>query len=231
MDDKKYRTQSGQYVLEGDKMVREALDAGTNIRELFATEEWLTKNNHQLSADIRCTEILPSELTRISFQKTPNQVLALIQLPSPEEHPVVDFAILLDTLQDPGNMGSIVRIADWFGIPHVFLHGACADPYSPKAVQASMGSILRVKVAAVEGERFLQQYPNIPRMAATLQGEALEKFGKTDRGILVIGNESKGVSAGLLAHCSVQLSISGRGGAESLNAAVATGILCHALLC
>lgn len=231
LEDKKYRTLAGVYVSEGDKMVREALESGAGVEEVFAVEEWLKSHQAVIPAGVAATAVSVSELERISFQRTPNQALVLMKLPVPAENPRFEFALLLDSVQDPGNLGSIIRIADWFGISQVFLHGSCADPFGPKALQASMGSILRVQVTTVHGKEFLEQHASLPRIAATLEGQKLEHFGKSHRGILVIGNESRGVSAELLAFCDVQLSISGSGKAESLNAAVATGILCHTLLC
>jgi len=229
--EKKCREAEGLFVVEGDKAVREAMNAGADVAELFATADWLKQHGASIPARVPVSELADADLVRISFLQTPQPVLGLFRLPKPETEPLFSFALLLDTVQDPGNVGTIIRIADWFGISHVYLHGACADPFSPKVVQATMGSLFRVKVSYADGLALLNRFTHLPRIAATLHGKPLESYGSCKEGLLVIGNESRGISEDLISRCSVELSISGAGHAESLNAAVATGILCHRLLC
>jgi TrmH family RNA methyltransferase len=139
------------------------------------------------------------------------------------------FLLYLDTIQDPGNLGTIIRIADWFGIRDIVCSSGCVDQYNPKVVQATMASIARVNVYEDKDDRWLFEQ-NIPIYAAALHGNDLYSFEKTSRGILVIGNESKGIRSEFLQLTTNLVTIPRRGEAESLNAAVATGILLSHLL-
>ena len=140
-----------------------------------------------------------------------------------------DFYIYLDTLQDPGNLGTIIRIADWFGAKGVVCSAGCADVYNSKVVQSSMASIARIPVYYDQQLQWLQKQ-QAPVLAATLHGKPLSHFSKTPYGILVIGNESKGIRPEIIALATEQITIPRKGQAESLNAAVATGILLSHLL-
>ena len=135
------------------------------------------------------------------------------------------ISLMLDSLQDPGNMGTIIRTADWFGVRQLVCSPDCADAFAPKVVQGSMGSIVRVQLLYTPLAAFVQQHPGLKLYAATLGGEPLAKTGAIKEGMLVIGNEGRGVSPELLAACYRQITIPRLGHAESLNAAVATGIL------
>lgn len=228
LDDKKYRQESQSFLIEGDKMILEALESKHNILNIVATESWLNKNFHLISKDIEITEVSNSEMCRVSHLKTPQNVLAILKLPAESNVNFSGISLLLDQIQDPGNMGSIIRIADWFGLDGVLLHGACADPYNPKSVQASMGSILRVCTETIDLSSLVKFEGRI--LAATLKGQSVKSVPKLMKGILIIGNESKGISEEILAYSNEQISIEKIGQAESLNAAIAAGILCHALL-
>ena len=127
-------------------------------------------------------------------------------------------------------MGSIIRIADWFGIQTVYCTADSADAFNPKVIQASMGSIFRVNVVPCDIGLLLDNNIDIPSYAAVIHGRAMNEFGKLDCGFIVIGNESRGVSDSLIKKCTHQITIPKLGKAESLNAAVATGIICYALL-
>ena len=140
-----------------------------------------------------------------------------------------DNEIYLDTIQDPGNLGTIIRIADWFGIGDVVCSAGCADLYNPKVVQSTMGSIARVRVYHDLDGKWLDEQ-DLPVYAAVLSGTALENHAKIKKGIVMIGNESKGISPKLQTKLTEKITISRRGGAESLNAAVATGIILSHLL-
>lgn len=228
LDDKKYRQEFQSFLIEGDKMILEALESKHNILNIVATESWLNKNFHLISKDIEITEVSNSEMCRVSHLKTPQNVLAILKLPAESNVNFSGISLLLDQIQDPGNMGSIIRIADWFGLDGVLLHGACADPYNPKSVQASMGSILRVCTETIDLSSLVKFEGRI--LAATLKGQSVKSVPKLMKGILIIGNESKGISEEILAYSNEQISIEKIGQAESLNAAIAAGILCHALL-
>jgi TrmH family RNA methyltransferase len=174
-------------------------------------------------------EISETELERISQLKTPHQVLAVVKQFEVTQPDVSGFVLYLDTVQDPGNFGTIIRIADWFGVKHIVCSAGCADHYNPKVVQSTMASIARVNVFYDETNDWLQQQ-NTTIYAASLHGKPLSQFSKTEKGILIIGNESKGIREDFLKLANEPVTIPRRGEAESLNAAVATGILLSHLI-
>jgi TrmH family RNA methyltransferase len=133
--------------------------------------------------------------------------------------------LVLDTIQDPGNMGTIIRLADWFGIKNIFCSVECADVYSPKVVQSSMGSISRVRVQYTDILSWLVANNDVRIYAAVLEGKDITKMEKISEGIIIIGNESKGINTEMVKLANVHVTIPGKGKAESLNAAVATGII------
>lgn len=231
LDDKKYRQESNSYLVEGDKMVLEVLNSVRSLKEVYAVKEWLNRNMAQIPNHIPVYELSQQELERVSHLKSPNSVLAVLELPVIKDKLTCGRLILLDTIQDPGNMGSIIRIADWFGLDGILLYGQCVDPYSPKCVQSTMGSILRTRISTVSLQELDEHYGQCQIIGATLQGKSLKEANLWQTGILAIGNESKGLSNEIQMRCSQQVRIEGMGNAESLNAAVATGIICHALLC
>ncbi len=132
---------------------------------------------------------------------------------------------MLDDIQDPGNMGTIIRTADWFGVKNIFCSNECVDVYNPKVVQASMGSLSRVNVIYTELVKFIDENKGIPVYAATLSGKNLSEFTNLKQGIILFGNESKGVNENLLNLATDKITIPKYGAAESLNAAVACGII------
>jgi TrmH family RNA methyltransferase len=169
--------------------------------------------------------ITEDELQKISQLQTANQVLAVLKQLTVEK-PVVEneWALYLDTIQDPGNFGTIIRIADWFGIKHIICSKGCTDLYNPKVVQSTMASIARVKVWYDEEESWLTQQW-LPVLAATLGGQSIYEHEKISAGILLIGNESKGIRPEYIQQATHRITIPRIGEAESLNAAVATGII------
>lgn len=230
---KKFRDQEAVFVVEGPKMVKELLQAG-GVRpvSLFAMPGWLEENASLLSSVVPSSgapvivALKQGELERISHLATPNQVLAIFQkpvLPVPSYGKGV--SLLLDGIQDPGNLGTIVRIADWFGVRNIVCSMDSVDIYNPKATQSSMGSIVRVHVAYEDPLAFLDRFPELAVFAATLGGESVFSIGRIASGLIVIGNESKGIREPVLERISRHITIPGAGGAESLNAAVATGII------
>ena len=226
---KKYRDETKLFVAEGPKIVEELIRlAPERILGVYGLEEWTTLHSN-FSNSVKLETILPETLEKLSHLKTPNQVLALVkQFPSEKPH-IQSLAIYLDTIQDPGNLGTIIRIADWFGIGDVVCSAGCADLYNPKVVQSTMGSIARVRVYHDLDGKWLDEQ-DLPVYAAVLSGTALENHAKIKKGIVMIGNESKGISPKLQTKLTEKITISRRGGAESLNAAVATGIILSHLL-
>lgn len=222
---KKLRDSEGVFVAEGPKLINELLSAGLPLQQLYAVKEWIAGQNPQVAGIV--TEITPSELERISLLQTPNQVLGIFKKPVfTANRPARNtLSLMLDTIQDPGNLGTIIRCADWFGVSQVFCSPDCADAYNPKVVQATMGSIARVQVVYGELTAILQQEPDLPTYAAVLKGTDLRKQPPIQERIIIIGNESKGISDAVLALSRNRITIPRYGQAESLNAAIATGIL------
>ncbi len=229
---KKYRQEHGQFLVEGDKMVAELLgQQRIKVSSIFALSAWMDKNARFLNpfAD-RVHVVTEAELDKISALTTPNQVLAVAHLPEdPCEETLAstDLCFYLDGIQDPGNMGSILRIADWFGFPAVYCSPDCTDVYSPKVVQASMGAIFRVQSWELPLEALLSKLPDLPVAGAVLDGENVHQADLPKHGLLVIGNEGRGISTEVSKLLTHRLSIPrhAAGRAESLNASVAAGIL------
>jgi RNA methyltransferase, TrmH family len=225
---KKHREETGMFVAEGPKVVGELLQVIPGFVEtVYATEDWI--QNTAPAGSVPVVPVSEAELERISQLQTPNKVVAVFrQLPA--KRPIGEsFTLYLDTLQDPGNFGTIIRIADWFGVKDIVCSRGCADLYNPKVIQSTMASIARVNTWHEEGEDWLEQQ-KAPVYAATLGGKPLSQFGKVAKGILLIGNESRGLSPELIKRATEQVTIPRIGEAESLNAAVATGIILSHLL-
>jgi TrmH family RNA methyltransferase len=226
LSQKKLRDQEGVFVAEGPKIINELLQAGnTQVQQIFALPEWIARNPG-INGD-KLAEVSPAELERISFLQTPNQVTGIFARP---RFPATiswnnTISLMLDTIQDPGNMGTIMRSADWFGIKQIVCSPDCADVFSPKVVQASMGSISRVQVFYEDLTAFLHEHNTVPVYAAALDGTSLYSLPAIQSGIILVGNESKGINDELLQLSRYRITIPRRGGAESLNAAVATGII------
>jgi RNA methyltransferase, TrmH family len=229
---KKYREKHGAFLVEGDKMVRELL-AQAHIQTLgiFANEDWLGAQAPLLRPfSGKTTPVSEAELSKISALSSPNQVLAVAQMPSEvcdTSLPATELCLYLDGIQDPGNMGSILRVADWFGLPAVYCSPDCADVFAPKVVQASMGAIFRVKTWEIALPELLAASPQMPVAGAVLEGENLFEANLPGHGLLVIGNEGRGIAPEHLPLLRQRVRIPHHpaGGAESLNAAVAAGIL------
>lgn len=223
---KKLRDNEDVFIAEGPKIVAELLSSpAAQLVEIYAVKEWLHENGHTIK-NIGATEISNDELGKISQLSTPNQVLAIVKkMKWPSVDPLNALSLALDTIQDPGNLGTIIRIADWFGIMQVICDPACADIYNPKVVQSSMASIARVNVHYTPLASWLASQENIRIYGAALEGQDVRTINKPMEGIIVIGNESKGISSEIMNLVNVKVTIPKKGGAESLNAAVATGII------
>jgi TrmH family RNA methyltransferase len=230
LDDKKNRLEHREFVVEGDKMVTELLQSKLHVIHLFAIKKWIEANKYILPAMADIHEVEESELGRISHMTTPNQVLAVASLPKNNAIEPMGVSLVLDTIQDPGNMGSIIRIADWFGVSSIFCSMQCVDVYNPKVIQSSMGSLFRVGIYYCDILQLLQSHQHIEAYAAALAGDPIREVVLKKDAFIVIGNESKGISADVMHACHHRMTIPRKGEAESLNAAVATGIICHSLL-
>ncbi len=231
---KKFRQQESVFVAEGPKLIHELLEAGNvPVKTLFATQEWTEQNraHAQVLTGEQLIEITGSELERISELASPNQVVGLFGFPqfSSSSGPP-GWRLALDNIQDPGNLGTIIRIADWFGIDQIMCSEQTADVFNTKVVQASMGSICRVRVSYGLLDQLLIRQPTSPIYASTLDGQSVYGLQPMQEGIVVIGNESVGIDPELLRVASHRISIPRLGRAQSLNAAVATGILLSHLI-
>jgi len=223
---KKHREQTGCYIAEGPKLVEELLlHHRQQIVSLYALPEWI-EANASACASLAVTPITEPELKKISHWQTPHQVLALVRLPQ-HDAPVAAgrFTLVCCGLQDPGNMGTIIRTADWFGVDQIVCSRDTVDCFNSKVVQSTMGSIFRVPVYYLDLEVWLDSSPKVQVWAATLQGTDVRTFSPLQEAILLIGNESAGIPASLLQKATQFVSIPGKGKAESLNASVAAGIL------
>jgi len=224
---KKSRDIENRFIAEGPKLANELLNAeNCRIVQLFALKEWIDENPNA-SKHTEVIELSGVELEKISQLTTPNQVLAVIEKIQWKNDPEVkgNISLALDTIQDPGNMGTIIRLADWFGIKNIFCSTDCVDVYNPKVIQSSMGSISRVRIEYTDILSWLTENNDVLIYAAVLDGRDVTKMEKIKEGIIVIGNESKGIHQEMLKLANVQITIPGKGKAESLNAAVATGII------
>lgn len=229
---KKFRQEEGVFIAEGPKLVLELLlSVPGNIVEVFAVKEWMVEHQKQLVSFI-CTEVPEQELEKISQLATPNMVLALVKniepvIPKEVKGQVV---LALDGIQDPGNLGTIIRIADWFGITQIVCSEDSADVFNPKVVQSTMGSIARVRVSYTSLVEWLSGLDDVTIYATVLEGQDVTTMKKISSGVLLIGNESKGISPEILKLANATVTIPRKGGAESLNAAVATGIVLSHLI-
>jgi TrmH family RNA methyltransferase len=224
---KKLRDEEGVFIAEGPKLVAELLTSGKMIvKQLFALPVWI-EENPGIAGKIETIAVTEDELEKISQLSTPNKVLAIVKkVDLPEDISIKGTIVLaLDTIQDPGNLGTIIRIADWFGIRQVVCSHDSADIYNPKVVQSTMGSIARVNVIYTDLASWLNGQKDIRIYAATLAGQDITGMKKLNEGIIVIGNESKGISEEIMNLANVKVTIPKKGEAESLNAAVATGII------
>jgi RNA methyltransferase, TrmH family len=223
---KKFRDAERLFIAEGPKVVKELLEAGSaNIEQVYAVKEWITENKKWLDKT-EVIEITVTELEKISQLTTTNKVVALVKQFDVDAKIITKgkITLALDTIQDPGNLGSIIRIADWFAVEQIVCNHSCADAYNPKVVQATMGSIARVKIFYTGLDEWLAA-PDVRIYATTLEGQDVTAMKKLQEGIIVIGNESKGISPGILNLANTRITIPQKGKAESLNAAVATGII------
>ncbi|MCR4994477.1 MAG: RNA methyltransferase [Bacteroidales bacterium] len=228
---RKFRRQEGLFVAEGPRLVGELLSVFT-CRHLLATREWLDLH------DVRCkgmerTEVTAAELMRISSLQTPQQVVALFEIPREEALPscaLNELHLALDGVQDPGNLGTIIRLADWFGVHHLWCSPMTADVWNPKVVQATMGGIARVQVHYLDLPAFLASLPSdFPIYGTALDGQSIWQTPLANRGIIVMGNEGNGVTEEVDRLCRHRLLIPNyppeQQTTESLNVAMATGIV------
>lgn len=228
---KKFRDAEQLFIAEGVKSVSELLDSAPQaIVAVYATHNFIEKHSTLLTqAGVTATEITEAELNKVSLQATPNQVLAVCNyFKAPTETPDFDtqFYLYLDDVRDPGNMGTILRLADWFGISTVFCSPASCDVYNPKVIQSTMGAFLRVRTVYVPLDVLIRTHQVHRVYGAVLNGKMIYRE-VLQPGLIVIGNEANGIADGNLQLINNPITIPAHGtnGTESLNAAMAASII------
>ncbi len=229
---KKFRDEYNAFTAEGPKIIKELLDSAVfDCQAVYALQEWISNLDDKTLQLVngKLELIKDFELAKISTLTSPNQVAAVFE----KKLPVVDIPVegkltlVLDDIRDPGNLGTIIRTADWFGINNIVCSMNTADMYNNKVVQSTMASLSRVNIFYTDLEKWLKENNTVKRIAATLDGKSAGFFEQLKEGILIIGNESNGISPAILDIADEQVTIPRLGEAESLNAAVATGILLY----
>lgn len=216
--EKKNREAEGVFVVEGPKVVGELIAAGQHFTEIYGTPEWAGRTT---------TKVSEEEMARLSHYPTPSPVLAvgrIMRAALPAGALAKGLTLALDGLQDPGNVGTLIRLADWYGLPRVLLSRDCADLYSQKVINASMGSFARVPVFSVDLAAELADSP-VPVLGCDLAGDDVHALGRIANAIIVIGSEGRGPSLAVRSRLTRLVTIPRLGGAESLNAAVAAAIV------
>lgn len=227
---KKFRDESGLFIAEGPKLVADLLrDGNFKCREIFSLPEWIDENTTLAASHTgtAITEVKEHELQKLSALTHAHQVLAVFEQAGEDRafDPSGKIALVLDTIQDPGNMGTLIRIADWFGISHIICSTDSADCYNPKVVQGTMGSLGRVHIIYTDLVSFLTGHRDITAYATAMDGESISGIEKIKEGFIIIGNEGRGISEAVLQCSHKKISIPRTGQAESLNAAVAAAII------
>lgn len=232
LQQKKYRRELGLFVVEGQKMFSEIINSDLKIRDIYCLASFINESKQYES---RATEVTKKEMSRMSGLVTPSAVLAVVEIPwySFTLDAIQNgVSIALDDIQDPGNLGTIIRLASWFGIEFIFCSHGTTETFSPKVVQASMGALTNVKVIYTDLESFINDAAKakIPVFGTFLDGEDIYNASLPAHGILVFGNEGKGISESLSNNIQGKLTIprfsETTSGSESLNVAVAAAIVC-----
>ena len=232
LEQKKYRRREGLFVAEGTKVVGDLLQR-YQPKAIYAMSEFILAHPNLSQMDCEITEVTSNELQRLSFQQHPQQVLALFPIPdhSYSRSTINDqLTIALDGVQDPGNLGTIIRIADWFGIDTIYCSEDTVDAWNPKVVQATMGSIARVNIIYMNLLEMLDALPSsFPVYGTLLDGENIYQQPLSENGLIIMGNEGNGISEAVRQRINHRLFIPSyhQGDtAESLNVAIATAITC-----
>lgn len=219
LSQKKYRQQHGLFVVEGIKGIQEFLKSDFKLHSLFTVEGFFTD-----VTDI--TVVSETELKKISFLKTPQKALALFAIPVFKETKKQGFQLLVDDLRDPGNLGTLIRLCDWFNIENLICSNHSVDCFNPKVIQATMGSITRVNITYTDLNNYISQQ-NLPVYGAFMDGVSVYESQLPDNALLILGNEANGISDTIAEKVTHRISIPqfGNANTESLNVAIAGAIL------
>ncbi|WP_379090329.1 TrmH family RNA methyltransferase [Pedobacter sp. UC225_65] len=228
---KKYRKESGIFIIEGIKSITEFINSNYQLHSIYYTSQYfssLPKN----TANIKLFEVNNVELEKISTLQTPQGILALVHIPSEQELDLKKlnncFSLVLDDVQDPGNFGTIIRTADWFGIKNIICSAHTVEAYNPKTVQSTMGSLCRVNISYTNLSTFFEQV-KLPVFGALLAGNNIYTTNWGKEGLILLGNEGHGISEELIKKITIPVTIPRIGQAESLNVAVSAAIFCSEL--
>lgn len=232
---KKERDKENLFIIEGDKLIREFLIAGRNLKILAAKPEFINSlTEEMLDHAGEIESISHEELKQMSLMTTPHNAIAVVYKPDlsfNSDEILSKLSVLLDCIQDPGNLGTIIRASAWFGISNIVCSADTVDVYNPKVIQASMGAILHVNVHYADLKEFLREAAirNLPVFGTVLDGESIYEHKLGPKGIIVLGNESKGISEELIPYITEKIIIPGavtsRPGIESLNVSMAASIV------
>lgn len=221
LQQKKYRNEHGLFFVEGLKSTKELINSNLSLFKLLVTKPFIND-----FLDIEVDEIAASDLKKISALHNPSGVLAVFKIPKPQPINLEGWTIVLDSIRDPGNLGTIIRLCDWFGVKNLVCSKETVDCFNPKVLQATMGSITRVHIAYKDLENFLSKV-DVPIYGAFMQGDNIYAHKFPQEGILVLGNEANGISRKIEAIINKKITIPqfGQQSAESLNVATATAII------
>jgi TrmH family RNA methyltransferase len=225
LQQKKFRMQEELFVVEGKKAVEEALKISGSVVKVFTTDG-------EFSEGMNVPLIHPRDMEQISSLTNAPGYLAVLKQPMKSLTALKGRTFCIaNSISDPGNLGTLIRTCEWFGVEALLLDEHCVDPFNPKVVQATMGSILRLPVVVTSGKEIIQfcKSNTIPVLAADLNGTPIQEFQAPDKWALVVGSESHGVSNEFVHAAQERLTIPAIGDAESLNAAIAAGIALYAL--
>ncbi|CAH9052007.1 23S rRNA (guanosine-2'-O-)-methyltransferase RlmB [Pseudoalteromonas holothuriae] len=220
---KKYRKQHGLYLVQGQKNVQELLTANVAIEQLFASAQFIAEHQAQLQS-IQYIETDNESLTKASTLTSNSAAIAIVKFPEPQAINESGMILALDGVSDPGNLGTIIRVADWYGFKQIVLSDDCADHLNPKVISATMGSFVRINVVRTNLAVFLSRYDGAI-YGAFLDGQSVHTTAFAKRGVLVMGSESHGIREQASQYINTPITIPAFGGAESLNVAMATGII------
>ncbi len=221
---KKNRQNFNEFIVEGTKTVLEFLNSEFENVGIFADEQWLTDYINKIDG-FELYSVNSKQLQQISTFKNPQPVLATFKIPKSTKKIDENFILFLEDIRDPGNLGTIIRSAEWFGLKQVFCSETCADVYNTKVIQASMGSAARVLVNYIATEDLLKNFPNHKAVLADMNGIELKKYAWAEKNMLIIGNEANGVSDSLRNTIGNKITIPRKGNAESLNASISAAII------
>ncbi len=213
---KKYRKKYSEFIAEGDKIIKELIDEGLEVVHIYSIHPTMQHN--------KLVQVQEQQLNKITALQKHHNSLAVFKIPAFGNQIQDEWVLMLDDIQDPGNMGTIIRTCDWFGIKKIICSDGCVDAWNPKVVQASMASVGRVQVIEANLDTLIHDYP-MPIYGAVLNGKNYREQRFDKKGYILIGNEGHGINASLQQKISFPITIPKIGKAESLNAAIATALI------